>query len=190
MSQSKQIILASASPRRKELLNKIVKEFKVVSSSVDESKISARTPIEFAKKAAEAKAMDIANKYKNSIIIGADTIVLLGKKILGKPKNKKEAVEMLKSLAGKKQYVITGIAVIDSKTLKKKIDMEITEVKMKKVSVKDIIDYVAKFKPIDKAGGYGIQELDEIFIEYIKGDYDNVVGLPVLKLGKMLKGFV
>jgi septum formation protein len=118
-------------------------------------------------------------------VIGADTIVLLGRKILGKPKDMEEAVAMLKSLSGKSQKVITGIAVIFPG---KKIasDVEITKVKMKKVSLKDIKDYVSSARPLDKAGAYGIQELDEVFIESIEGDYDNVVGLPVYKLKKIL----
>jgi septum formation protein len=118
-------------------------------------------------------------------VIGADTIVVLGKKILGKPKNNQEALAMLKSLAGKWHRVITGIAVAfpDGKIIS---DIDITRVKMKKVSDKEMLDYVNSGRPLDKAGAYGIQEIEEIFIDKIDGDYDNVVGLPVYKLKKIL----
>lgn len=181
------IILASASPRRIKLLKKIVNKFKVVPSLVQESEISAKTPEAFALKAAIAKAEDVALKVRSAIVIGADTIVVLGKKILGKPKSKKEAIAMLKSLAGRTHKVITGIAVVDSETFEKYADYEVTKVKMKKAKEKEIMEYVESGKPMDKAGSYGIQEIEEIFIERIKGDYNNVVGLPVRKLKKLLQ---
>lgn len=179
------IILASASPRRKELLRKIVGNFQVVESGVDESQISKASPSAFAKKAAILKAKAVAQKNKNAIVIGADTIVVLGKKILGKPKDKNDAINMLKCLSGTMHKVITGIAVIspDGKIVS---DFETTKVKMKKVSNKEILAYVESGNPLDKAGAYGIQEIDDIFIYKIDGDYDNVVGLPVLKLKNIL----
>ncbi|MFH1347925.1 MAG: Maf family protein [Candidatus Margulisiibacteriota bacterium] len=185
----KKIILASASPRRKKLLKKIVKNFKVSPSRIKESDISAATPEAFAVKAALAKAEDVALKHRNAIIIGADTIVVLGKKILGKPKSKKDAIAMLKSLIGRTHKVITGIAVVDSETFEKHADFEVTKVKMRKVSDKEILDYVKTGKPLDKAGSYGIQEIEEVFIEKIEGDYENVVGLPVAKVKQLLINF-
>jgi septum formation protein len=183
------IILASTSPRRRELLKKIVKDFRVVKSGVDESRIKAPTPIAFAKKAAQLKARAVAQKHPDSIVIAADTIVLLGKRILGKPKDKQEAISMLRNLAGKTHQVITALAVIFPG--KKMIsDTSVTSVKTKKISDQEIIDYVATGQPLDKAGAYGIQEIEEIFIERIKGDYDNVVGLPVYKLKKILDQFI
>jgi len=183
----KRLILASASPRRIKLLKKIIKKFKVIPSQVQESEISARTPEAFAVKAAIAKAEEVALRVRSAIVIGADTIVVLGKRILGKPKTQKEAIAMLKSLSGRTHRVITGIAVINSKTFEKYADYEVTKVKMKKVADKEIIDYVRSGKPMDKAGSYGIQEIEGIFIEKIEGDYDNVVGLPVRKLKKLLQ---
>ncbi|MFH1361185.1 MAG: Maf family protein [bacterium] len=182
----KKIILASKSPRRQELLKKIVKKFKVSVSSVDETKIKAATPEGFVIKAALAKASEVARKHKNSLVIGADTIVVLGKKILGKPKNKKAAFKMLKSLCGKTQKVITGIAIVNSDALAKTTGFEVTKVFMKKASDEDIRRYIETHKPLDKAGSYGIQEMDEVFINKISGDYDNVVGLPVKLLKKLL----
>ena len=179
------IILASASPRRKELLKKIIPSFRVVTSGVDEESIKAASPIVFARKAAISKAAAVAVKHKDSIVIGADTIVVLGRKILGKPKDRSDAIAMLKSLAGKTHKVITGIAVIfpGSKIVSA---TAITKVKMKKVSDKEILDYVNSDRPLDKAGAYGIQEIEEIFIDKIEGDYDNVVGLPVRQLQAIL----
>lgn len=182
----KNIILASKSPRRKQLLRKIVKSFKVIPSNINESKVKAKSPEALAVKTAILKAEAIAQKHKNSIVIGADTIVVLGKKIIGKPQSKKEAVSILKSLAGTTHRVITGIAVVDSNTFKIFAGYEETKVKMKKVKLKEIQEYIRSSRPMDKAGAYGIQETDDVFINKIEGDYDNVVGLPVRKLKKLL----
>lgn len=180
-----QIILASGSPRRKELLKTIVNKFKVIASNIDESRIKAGSPIGFAKKAALLKAKAVAKKHKKSIVIGADTIVVLGKKILGKPKNSQDAFKMLKSLSGTTHKVITGLTVIapGQKIITKAV---VTKIKMKKVPLKYINEYVVSGGPLDKAGGYGIQEIEELFIKEIDGDYDNVVGLPVLCLKQIL----
>lgn len=179
------IILASASPRRQELLKKIVARFRVITSGVDEEGIEAASPIVFARKAAINKARAVALKHKDSIVIGADTIVVLGRKILGKPKNQRDAITMLKSLAGKTHKVITGIAVVFPGQ-KLVSATSVTKVKMKKVSEQEILDYVNSGRPLDKAGAYGIQEIEDIFIDKIEGDYDNVVGLPVRQLQMIL----
>jgi septum formation protein len=186
---AKKLVLASASPRRRELLRKIIKTFLVRPSRVDESAIKAGSPEAFAVKAALAKAEEVALRSRNSLVIGADTIVVLGKKILGKPKGKTEAVKMLKSLVGRTHLVITGLAVVDSESFQKISGLEITKVKMKRVPEKAILAYVASGRPLDKAGAYGIQEVAEIFIERIDGDYENVVGLPLLKLQELLAHF-
>ena len=182
----KRTILASASPRRAKLLKKIIKDFEIIPSGVEESGIRAESPQDFAVKAARAKAADVAQRAPEAIVIGADTIVVLGDRILGKPKNNKDAIRMLEALNGKVHRVITGIAVIDSETKQAHTAYETTEVKMRKVTDKDIIEYVKSGKPLDKAGSYGIQEIEGIFIEKIEGDYDNVVGLPVKKLKELL----
>ena len=182
----KKVILASASPRRKKLLKKLFKSFVVKPSHFDESKIRAKSPEAFAEKAAFSKAQDVALKNTNAIIIGADTIVVLGKKILGKPKNKADATKMLESLSGKTHRVITGLAVIDTRTSKTYADFEVTKVKIKKVAAKTIKAYVDSGKPLDKAGAYGIQEIEKEFGIKIAGDYNNVVGLPIKTLEKLL----
>lgn len=183
----KKVILASASPRRAAMLKNILANLAIVPSKVDEAKIKAKTPGEFAVKAATAKAKDVGKKLKNAIVIGADTIVVLGKKILGKPKDAEDAVRMLKSLSGKTHKVITGLAVLDSKTRRLVTHQETTKVKMKKLPIEDILGYVMTGSPLDKAGAYGIQEIEEMFIERIEGDYDNVVGLPIAALLKLLR---
>jgi len=182
----KTVILASASPRRERLLKKIVKKFRILPSQVDESKIAYKTPEGFAVKAALAKAEDVALGQINAIVIGADTIVVLDNQILGKPKDTKHAAAMLKSLAGKTHRVITGLAVLDSDSGEILADFVETKVKMKKVSEQEILDYVKSGQPLDKAGSYGIQEIEGIFIDKVVGDYDNVVGLPLKRLKSML----
>jgi len=182
------IILASKSPRRKKLLKKILKSFRVVSSGVDESSIKTTSPLSFAKKAAILKAKAVAKEYKDAIVIGADTIVVLGKKILGKPRSKADAIAMLQSLSGKTHKVITGVAVVfGEKTVS---EVEVTKIKMKKVSKKTILEYVNTGRPMDKAGAYGIQEIEAAFVEQVLGNYDNVVGLPIYRLQKILKAMI
>lgn len=181
------IILASASPRRKELLKRLIKSFRVVVSQVNEKNIPARSPKEFTLKAALAKAKVIAEKFPKATVIGADTIVVLGKKILGKPKNKKAALTMLKKLSGRTHQVMTGLAAIGGLSGKTFTHCEITRVKMKKLADKEIKKYVATGSPLDKAGGYGIQEIEDPFVEKIVGEYDNVVGLPLKALKRLLR---
>lgn len=173
------IILASASPRRKELLQRISACFEVVVSGVDESKA------EGVKEIALLKARAVASKHPDAVVIGADTIVELDGRILGKPKDKAQAVLMLMSLSGRENFVTTGLAVIfpGGRTI---TDTVTTVVKMKKYSLKEAQRYVDDFLPLDKAGAYGIQEMDEVFIDSIRGDYDNVVGLPVKRLSEIL----
>jgi septum formation protein len=183
----KKVILASASPRRAELLKNILANVEIVPSRVDESKLRAKTPEAFAVKAATAKAKDVGRRRKNSLVIGADTIVVLGKKVLGKPKGAEDAVRTLRSLSGKTHKVITGLAVLDTKTRRLVTHHETTKVKMKKLPLKLIKDYVATGSPLDKAGAYGIQEIEEMFVAKIDGDFDNVVGLPVAALLKLLR---
>ncbi|MFA6170049.1 MAG: Maf family protein [Candidatus Margulisiibacteriota bacterium] len=181
------IILASASPRRKELLKKIAPAFEVVVSDVNEEAIVAGSPEEFAEKAAIAKAKAVAKKEKGALIVGADTIVVLGDRILGKPKDQAEATAMLQGLSGRSHRVITGFAVVNSNSLECRSGQEATIVRMKEVPAKLIADYVATGRPLDKAGAYGIQELEEGFIEKVDGDLDNVIGLPIGRLQLILR---
>jgi septum formation protein len=136
---------------------------------------------------AQKKSRAVAKKYKDRIIIGADTVVYLNKKILNKPKDLKEAKKYLKMLSGKKHVVYTGVNVINNVTEKEEYGYEKTVVEFKKLSNEEVNYYVEKFKPLDKAGAYGIQDdFGCLFINKIKGDYYNVVGLPLVKLYKLI----
>jgi septum formation protein len=177
-------ILASASPRRRLLLKKLLKQFRVIPSRIDESAVRAKTPEALAVKSALAKALAVAQKHPRATVIGADTIVVLGRRVLGKPQGKKDATRMLRALSGRTHRVITGVAVVGKKC---GATFVTTAIKMRKVSARTIADYVATGRPLDKAGAYGIQEIEEIFIDRIDGDYDNVVGLPLAALRILLK---
>lgn len=183
---SKKIILASASPRRRQLLKKIFPSFRVVPSQVDESLIRGETPAMTAVKTALAKALAVAVRHKKALVIGADTIVVLGKKILGKPANIKAARNMLLSLRGKTHRVITGLAVIDPRQKSVRTDRSVTKVKVRRFPLAEMENYLASGRPLDKAGGYGIQEIESFFLAKLEGDYDNVVGLPLKTLRKLL----
>jgi septum formation protein len=186
----KKIILASKSPRRKELLEQIGLKFVVDISDVDESKLAnAAGPSQLAKSLSKAKAEKVSKKYKDAIIIAADTLVVLGKEIIGKPKDKKDAFKMLKKLSSKTHVVITGFTLLSSKSKKAITKTVQSKVKFKKMSDIEIRNYVETGEPMDKAGGYGIQNKGAIFIEKVEGDFFNVVGLPVYCLCCELKKF-
>ena len=183
------LILASGSPRRNELLRMLGCKFQIVPSKVEE-KINPRlSPIENVKRLSRQKALDVASKISDGIIVAADTDVVLNGKILGKPKNKKEAKRILKDLSGKEHRVITGLAVIDAKTKKILQDTVVTKVKFRKLNNELIEKYIASGGPLDKAGAYGIQGRAALLVESIKGDYFNVVGLPLNALNQLLEKF-
>lgn len=181
-----QIVLASNSPRRREILESLGVDFKIIGSRVEEKLDKDLPPPDLAKHFAYIKARDVANRLRGSfIVIGADTIVKHNE-ILGKPKNKEEAYRMLRLLSGKAHQVITGLAIIDSLTGKEYIDYETTRVYFKDLKDEEIEKYIEAGEYIDKAGAYGIQGKASLFIEKIEGDYFNVVGLPVYRLGVAL----
>jgi septum formation protein len=183
----KQIILASKSPRRKQILEQVGLDFTVEVSDFDETQIKFKTPQEMVKKLSLEKAKIIAKKNPNAIIIGADTDVVLNNEILGKPKSKQDAVRILKLLSGKAHEVITGFTVISgNKVVTKHVT---SKVKFKKLTDAEIKAYVKTGEPMDKAGGYGIQEKGGLFIEDIQGDYSNIVGLPIFAVSEVLKQF-
>jgi septum formation protein len=178
------IILASSSPRRKELLAKIVDDFVVINSSVDEkiAKIDVKKlPIELAKR--KAKAVFIT--HNDSCVIGADTIVYIDGEVLGKPKDFSLAVAMLKKLQGRVHHVYTGVCIINR--MKEIEFLEDTKVYIAPMSDEEIAEYVTKEKPYDKAGGYGIQTSFAKYIKKIEGDFYNVMGLPLYHLYQELK---
>ncbi len=183
----KTIILASDSPRRKEILRGLGVNFRTIGSNIKEKTDKSSSPIEVVKHFAYMKAKYVSDRLEGYyIIIGADTIVE-HKKILGKPKDKQDAYNMLRLLSGKIHNVITGFAIIDCSTGQQFIDYESTKVHFKNLSNKEIQDYIATGEYIGKAGAYAIQGKASLFIKKIEGDYFNVVGLPVFKLGAALR---
>lgn len=183
------IILASASARRKELLERIVEEFSVIVSDFDEEAVLFNGDCgEYVKILAEGKALAVSKKIdKESIVIGSDTIVAIDNKILGKPKSREDAFCMLKKLSGREHQVYSGIAVVDVKNNRVLSDFVCTKVKFSQLSEKQIKDYVDSGEPMDKAGAYGIQGKAGVFVEKIDGCYYSVVGLPLNKLNSMLE---
>ena len=179
-------ILASASERRKDLLSRIVSNFEVKISNFDEEKVEVSTNIEnYVKTLAEGKAKDVAlNCDNDSIIIGADTIVVIGNNILGKPKDKNHAFEMLKLLSNNVHRVYSGVAVINNQKNIMKSECLYTEVYFSEISDDEIWRYIESGECLDKAGAYGIQGYGGVFAEKINGCYYNVVGLPLNLLNK------
>lgn len=181
----KKIILASASPRRKEILEKIGLKFRVVKSDFKEYVDPKLKPHELVKKLSLEKAKVVFKNHKDSIIIAADTFVECYGKILGKPRNKEDARKMLEFLSGKVHLVITGFTIIDGNNIITK--SKATKVRMRKMDNKEIDAYIQTKEPFDKAGGYAIQGIAKKFIEKIDGDLFNAIGLPLNSLVKELK---
>jgi nucleoside triphosphate pyrophosphatase len=185
----KRIILASASPRRKELLEKIGLKFEVEPSNYAEDMHSTLSPDELARAMSLEKAKVVAGKHKNAIVIAADTFIVFRGKILGKPNTSAEARRMLMRLRGKCHSVITGFTIVDTdkdKVLTKSVE---TVVYIKNLTPEEIDAYVKSGEPLDKAGAYAIQGLGSVIVEKIEGDYFNVIGLPVSVLAEGLKEF-
>lgn len=185
MAINMRVILASASPRRRELLKYIFKEFDIIPADVDESLDDSVKIEKAAEYLAEKKAKFISGKYPDALVIGSDTTVVTGGKILGKPEDKTDAENMLKELSGKTHKVITGVSVfIGEKSVS---FSEVTEVKFFNLSESEIEEYLKTDEWKDKAGAYGIQDSAGLFVEKINGDYNNVVGLPVARLNRVIK---
>jgi len=185
-NSSKKIILASSSPRRKELLEAVGLKFEICPSSFEEKETHI-SPIHLALHNAIGKAEDIAKCYNNAVIIGVDTVVAYKKHIIGKPKNKKDAKRILELLNGTTHRVVSGICVIDTAKNKVYTDTEITHIEMDRITNKEIAAYIRHGEGTDKAAGYAIQGIGGLFIKKIRGDYFNVVGLPMHKLKKILE---
>jgi len=184
-----EIILASKSPRRKELLKKIVQDFRVVPPDVNEKEIGEKDPVRFAIEASVFKAKHVGEKFSTALIIAADTVVALEGRIIGKPENYNDAKEILKTLSGSFHKVITGLAVYRKDEERLLTGYELTYVKFNILKEEEIDKYLASGDYADKAGGYAIQREGDSFVEKIEGDYDNVVGLPSRKLKKLLDRF-
>ena len=183
----KKIILSSASPRRKELLEQIGVKFDIIVSDIDENIDGDMDPTELVKKLALMKAENVYDsaKDKDLVVIGADTIVVHEGSIIGKPADEKDAFEILSRLSDSVNYVYTGVAVVSRGSII--TFYEKTKVHMKNMTEKDIYEYIKTSEPMDKAGAYGIQGLGAVFVEKIEGDYNNVVGLPLARLYDVIK---
>lgn len=178
------IILASASPRRRELLQQIGVEFEVCVSDAKEA-VAAKNPNELALENARLKAVAAAKIYNDKWVLGADTIVALDGKIYGKPKDKNDAFNMLKIFSNRVHEVITGIAlVLGDNIIEKAV---VTKVTFGNMTDEEISDYVETKEPMDKAGAYAVQGIAAKYIKEISGSYSNVVGLPLYELNELLK---
>jgi len=187
-----QIVLASQSPRRSELLKQLGLNFQIKTANIDESNSMGLKAAELVQYLAFEKARVIAEDSsldRGSIVIGADTVVVKEGTILGKPRDKQDAFNMLKGLSGSWHEVMTGVAVIDVNSFKYDKIVEITRVKMKELKDETINAYINSGEPLDKAGAYGIQGLGAVLIDRIEGCYFNVVGLPISKLSDILKNY-
>lgn len=179
------IILASASPRRHDLLNLIGLDHRVISAAVDESLTPGLAPDEQVRQLARRKAAAVAAHYPKDTIIAADTIVVLDDKIYGKPQDEADAARMLGELSGRTHQVYTGVAVRRAETTSSFAEM--TEVTFYPLSAAEITAYIATGEPLDKAGAYGIQGYGAVGVRGIVGDYFNVMGLPVARLVRELR---
>lgn len=185
----RKIILASASPRRKALLKQIGLDFEIVVSDFEEIIDNNLKPHDQAQKFSLGKAKDVAQNHKNAIIIAADTFVVFKNEILGKPKTAENAKKMLKMLSGKAHFVITGFTIFDTKTGRIVTKSLETKVYIKKLTEREIGEYIRTGEPLDKAGAYAAQELGGIFVKKIDGDFFNLVGLSIFAVSEELKKF-
>ena len=179
------VILASSSPRRKELLKRIISNFEIKVSNIDESINRPQSVSEIPYELAYRKAKEIAKDHYNDIVIGSDTIVAINNEVLEKPVDEKDAYRMLKLLNNNTHEVISGIAILyQDKEIRY---IEKSFVTFNNLTDKEILDYIATKDPLDKAGAYGIQNEYINLVKEFSGEYDNIVGLPLLRLEKELK---
>ena len=196
------LILASASPRRSEILTAVGWEFEKHSADIDETELPDESPADYVQRLAQEKAEAVAVNYRNALVLGADTTVVIENQIIGKPKDFDDARRMLQMLSGNWHEVLTGVALVktsessadknskfqipNSKTV---FGIQTTKVKFAAMTAAEIEFLVEKGEPLDKAGGYAVQAQAALFIEQIQGDYWNVVGLPVNLVYELLKKF-
>lgn len=184
------LILASGSPRRKDILEQMGLDFKIIPSCCEEILENLDFTYEKIEKLAYDKAFCVAKLIKEeTLVIGVDTVVVLDNQILGKPSGVEEASEMLNKLSAQTHFVVTSICIINSKTGIEKISSTTSYVEFENLTPKMIKNYVLNYKPYDKAGAYGIQELPEGFVKNITGSFENIIGLCPLSLEKILKDF-
>jgi septum formation protein len=187
------LVLASASPRRKELLTQAGYEFKVFPANISEERHSNEDPIIFVTRLAREKAQAIYDQLvsrppeESLLVLGADTIVVTPEEILGKPQDAEDAARMLRLLSGRTHQVITGVCLLSKE--RTEVAAETTLVTMREISDKEIAGYIATGEPMDKAGAYAIQGYAARWIPYIEGCYFNVVGLPLARVASMIERY-
>lgn len=181
------LILASASPRRVELLRLFVPAFEVVLAEVTELADDHLSPYELCQLNAHRKARAVAKRFPDALVLGADTLVFLNREIFGKPANLAEAREMIARLQGRTHQVVTGVSLIHLRPHRERIFAVSTDVRFRSLKAPQVRDYLSRINPLDKAGAYAIQEHGELIIEEISGSYSNVVGLPVERLREELE---
>lgn len=181
------VILASKSPRRKEILETMGVDFEIDVAEVDESVSDSLTPVEAVCEISKRKADAVLERHKEGgcIIISADTVVVIDGRIIGKPKNEEDAFDIIKSLSGRTHEVYSGFTVCSSD--KSGTDFEVTQVHFRELCDDEIRRYIATGECMDKAGAYGIQQKGNLFVQYIHGDYYNVVGFPISKICVTIK---
>ncbi|MEP7039043.1 MAG: Maf family protein [Acidobacteriota bacterium] len=185
------LILASGSPRRAEILTSVGWEFEKRVADIDETEFANEKPDDYVQRLAREKAEKVAENYKNALVLGADTIVVIDNKIIGKPKNLDDARRMLRMLSGNWHEVLTGIAIVkvSENENETQTNLQKTQVKFAELSDAEIEFLVEKGEPLDKAGAYAVQAQAALFIEEIKGDYWNVVGLPINLVYQAINSF-
>lgn len=183
------LILASASPRRRELLQQMGLSFGVVPSDVQEEMSPGLSPTEAAREVAVRKCTEVSTRHRDAIVIAADTVVVLGSRMLGKPGSNHEAAEMLRALSGRAHQVVTGLAVFSEAMDRRTSCSVVTEVCFRDISDFEIDLYVSTGECTDKAGAYAIQGRGAVFVDSISGCYPNVVGLPIAQLATILPDF-
>jgi septum formation protein len=179
------LVLASASPRRSELLRNAGIAFEVDPADIHEEPAGGEAPIDYAQRLARDKARAVFARHPDAVVLGADTVVVVDGHLLEKPANADDAARMLRLLSGRRHQVITGVCLLAADF--ERTEAEITQVAFVSMSEQEIAEYVASGEPMDKAGAYGIQGIAARWVERIEGDYFNVVGLPVARVFRMLK---
>lgn len=186
--KAKKLFLASASPRRAEILRKLGFRIQIVTSLGPEARRSRETPTHYVMRMAEEKARRASNKLRRGgLVVSADTVVVAGREVLGKPTDKKDAARMLKLLSGRTHRVISGVALYNTEVDELRRGFETTEVTFAQMSSKEISWYIETGEPKGKAGAYAVQGLASIFIKGIRGSYFNVMGLPLRRLYELSK---
>ncbi|HEY3914705.1 MAG TPA: Maf family protein [Verrucomicrobiae bacterium] len=176
---SSTLILASASPRRADLLRQIGLDFKVVPSNIPEVEAGVLSAGEVAQINAYRKAWAVSKKYPDAFILGVDTLVVVAGRVFGKPSTLREAEQMLLALQGKRHQVVTGVCLIHLRGHRQKVFAEYTDVTFRPLTLEQIRHYHQQTNPLDKAGGYGIQDQGDVLVESISGSFTNVIGLPL-----------